>query len=132
MIFELDEAPRNRALMRVIGVGGAGGNAVNRMIDEDLEGVEFISANTDAQALHQSQAPTVIQLGKRLTQGLGAGARPGIGRQAISEDGDEVRRALDGADLVFIAAGMGAAPAPARRRSSARWLARWVPWPSRS
>ena len=107
MIFELDEAPQNRALMRVIGVGGAGGNAVNRMIDEDLEGVEFISANTDAQALHQSKAPTVIQLGKRLTQGLGAGARPGIGRQAISEDGDEVRRALDGADLVFIAAGMG-------------------------
>ena len=107
MIFELDETPRNRALMRVIGVGGAGGNAVNRMIDEDLEGVEFISANTDAQALHQSKAPTVIQLGKRLTQGLGAGARPGIGRQAISEDADEVRAALEGADLVFIAAGMG-------------------------
>ena len=107
MIFELDEAPRNRALMRVIGVGGAGGNAVNRMIDEDLEGVEFISTNTDAQALHKSKAPTVIQLGKRLTQGLGAGARPGIGRQAISEDADEVRVALEGADLVFIAAGMG-------------------------
>ena len=107
MIFELDDAPRNRALMRVIGVGGAGGNAVNRMIDEDLEGVEFISANTDAQALSRSQAPHVIQLGKRLTQGLGAGARPGIGRQAIAEDADEVRKALEGADLVFIAAGMG-------------------------
>ena len=107
MLFELDEAPRNRALMRVIGVGGAGGNAVNRMIDEKLEGVEFISANTDAQALAASKAPTTIQLGKRLTQGLGAGARPGIGRQAISEDADEVRSALEGADLVFITAGMG-------------------------
>ena len=107
MIFELDEAPRNRALMRVIGVGGAGGNAVNRMIDEKLEGVEFISANTDAQALTASKAPTTIQLGKRLTQGLGAGARPGIGRQAIAEDADEVRGAIEGADLVFIAAGMG-------------------------
>ena len=107
MIFELDEAPRNRALMRVIGVGGAGGNAVNRMIDEKLEGVEFISANTDGQALAASKAPTTIQLGKRLTQGLGAGARPGIGRQAIAEDADEVRATIEGADLVFIAAGMG-------------------------
>ena len=107
MIFELDEIPRNRALMRVIGVGGAGGNAVNRMIDEKLEGVEFISANTDAQALAASKAPCTIQLGKRLTQGLGAGARPGIGRQAIAEDADDVRAAIEGADLVFIAAGMG-------------------------
>lgn len=107
MIFELDESPRNSAVMRVIGVGGAGGNAVNRMIDEDLEGVEFISANTDAQALGQSKAPKRIQLGKRLTRGLGAGARPGVGRQAIAEDADEVREILDGSDLVFIAAGMG-------------------------
>ncbi len=107
MIFELDEAPRTSALMRVIGVGGAGGNAVNRMIDEDLEGVEFISANTDAQALSQSKASKRIQLGKRLTRGLGAGARPGVGRQAIAEDADEVRGILDGSDLVFIAAGMG-------------------------
>ena len=107
MIFELDDAPRTRALMRVIGVGGAGGNAVNRMVDESLEGVEFISANTDAQALELSKATHVIQLGKRLTRGLGAGARPGIGRQAIAEDADEVRAALEGADLVFITAGMG-------------------------
>ena len=77
------------------------------MIDEKLEGVEFISANTDAQALAASKAPCTIQLGKRLTQGLGAGARPGIGRQAIAEDAEEVRGALEGADLVFIAAGMG-------------------------
>ena len=107
MIFELDDAPRNSALMKVIGVGGAGGNAVNRMIDEDLEGVEFVSANTDAQALERSKAPHTIQLGKRLTRGLGAGARPGIGRQAIAEDADEVRQLLDGADLIFITAGMG-------------------------
>ena len=107
MIFELDEVPRNRAVMRVIGVGGAGGNAVNRMIDEELEGVEFISANTDAQALAISRAPNTIQIGKRLTQGLGAGARPGVGRQAIAENCEDVRSVLEGADLVFIAAGMG-------------------------
>lgn len=107
MIFELDEAPRNSALMKVIGVGGAGGNAVNRMIDEDLEGVEFISANTDAQALDRSKASHTIQLGKRLTRGLGAGARPGIGRQAIAEDAEEVRKVLEGSDLIFITAGMG-------------------------
>ena len=107
MKIELEDAPRNTALMRVIGVGGAGGNAINRMIEEELEGVDFISANTDAQALKQSRAAQVIQLGKKLTRGLGAGARPGIGRQAVAEDADEVRTALDGADLVFIAAGMG-------------------------
>jgi len=107
MMFELDDVPRKGAMMRVIGVGGAGGNAVNRMIDESLEGVEFISANTDAQALSRSKAPQVIQLGKKLTRGLGAGARPGIGRQAVAEDAEDVRRTLEGADLVFIAAGMG-------------------------
>ncbi|MCY4573500.1 MAG: cell division protein FtsZ [Gemmatimonadetes bacterium] len=107
MRIELEDAPRNTALMRVIGVGGAGGNAINRMIEEELEGVDFISANTDAQALGQSRATDTIQLGKKLTRGLGAGARPGIGRQAVAEDADEVRAALDGADLVFIAAGMG-------------------------
>jgi cell division protein FtsZ len=107
MIFEFEEAPAQNARMKVVGVGGAGGNAVNRMVDEDLEGVEFISANTDAQALKLSQAHVTIQLGKKLTRGLGAGARPEIGRQAIAESEDEVRRALEGADLVFITAGMG-------------------------
>ncbi len=107
MIFELDDVPRRSALMKVIGVGGAGGNAVNRMIDENLEGVEFISANTDAQALERSKSPHAIQLGKKLTRGLGAGARPGIGRQAIAEDADEVRQVLEGSDLIFITAGMG-------------------------
>ena len=107
MIFELEDGATNSALMKVIGVGGAGGNAVNRMILEDLEGVDFISANTDAQALEGSKAGMTIQLGKRLTRGLGAGARPEVGRQAIAEDADEVRQALEGADLVFVAAGMG-------------------------
>ncbi len=107
MIFEFEEAPTRNAKMKVIGVGGAGGNAVNRMIDEDLEGVEFLSANTDAQVLKGSQAQVTIQLGKKLTRGLGAGARPEIGRQALHESREEVRKALDGADLVFIAAGMG-------------------------
>jgi cell division protein FtsZ len=107
MIFEFEESPARNARMKVVGVGGAGGNAVNRMVDEDLEGVEFISANTDAQALKSSRAQITLQLGKKLTRGLGAGARPEIGRQAIAESEDEVRKALDGADLVFITAGMG-------------------------
>lgn len=107
MIFEFDDAPIQNARMKVVGVGGAGGNAVNRMVEEAVEGVEFISANTDAQALKNSRAAVTIQLGKKLTRGLGAGARPEIGRQAIAESADELRRALEGADLVFIAAGMG-------------------------
>ncbi|RMH21095.1 MAG: cell division protein FtsZ [Gemmatimonadetes bacterium] len=107
MIFEFEESPLQSARMKVIGVGGAGGNAVNRMIDEDLEGVEFISANTDAQALSSSRAQVTLQLGKKLTRGLGAGARPEIGRQAVAESAEEVRQALEGADLVFVTAGMG-------------------------
>jgi cell division protein FtsZ len=106
-IFEFEETQIQNACMKVIGVGGAGGNAVNRMVDAALEGVDFISANTDAQALKISQAHVTIQLGKKLTRGLGAGARPEIGRQAIWESEEEVRRALEGADLVFITAGMG-------------------------
>ncbi len=107
MIFEFEETPIQNARMKVVGVGGAGGNAVNRMIDEDLEGVEFISMNTDAQALKGSRAQLTLQIGKKLTRGLGAGARPEIGRQALSESEEDVRRALDGADLVFVTAGMG-------------------------
>lgn len=107
MIFEFEESPVQNAQMKVVGCGGAGGNAVNRMIDEDLVGVEFISMNTDAQALKSSRAQVTIQIGKKLTRGLGAGARPEIGRQALSESEDEVRKALHGADLVFVTAGMG-------------------------
>jgi cell division protein FtsZ len=106
-IFEFEESQIQNACMKVIGVGGAGGNAVNRMVDAELEGVDFISANTDAQALKVSRANVTIQLGKKLTRGLGAGARPEIGRQAIWESEEEVRKALEGADLVFITAGMG-------------------------
>jgi cell division protein FtsZ len=106
-IFEFEEHQGRNALMKVVGVGGAGGNAVNRMVDEDLEGVEFISMNTDAQALRGSRAPVTMQIGKKLTRGLGAGARPEIGRQAVAESEEEIRKMLEGADLVFIAAGMG-------------------------
>src|SRR5688500_9335524 len=107
MIFEFEENASQNARMKVVGVGGGGGNAVNRMIDEHLEGVEFISINTDAQALLSSKSDVKIQIGKKLTRGLGAGARPEIGRQAIEENRDEVLRALSGADMVFVTCGMG-------------------------
>ncbi len=107
MIFEFEESLAQNARMKVFGVGGGGGNAVNRMIAEDLDGVEFISVNTDAQALKTATATTKIQIGKLLTRGLGAGARPEIGRQAIEESRDEIVKAIEGADLVFITAGMG-------------------------
>src|SRR3954470_10967991 len=107
MIFEFEETATQNARMKVVGVGGGGGNAVNRMIDEHLEGVEFISVNTDAQALISSKSDVKVQIGKKLTRGLGAGARPEIGKQAIEENRDEVSRAIAGADLVFITCGMG-------------------------
>ncbi|MCC6319221.1 MAG: cell division protein FtsZ [Gemmatimonadaceae bacterium] len=107
MIFEFEENASQNARMKVVGVGGGGGNAVNRMIDERLEGVEFISINTDAQTLLSSKSDVKIQIGKKLTRGLGAGARPEIGRQAIEENRDEVQRALSGSDLVFVTCGMG-------------------------
>src|SRR5215813_2191511 len=107
MIFEFEESASQNARMKVVGVGGGGGNAVNRMIEEHLEGVEFISVNTDAQALLNSKSDVKVQIGKKLTRGLGAGARPEIGRQAIEENRDEVARSLTGADLVFITCGMG-------------------------
>src|SRR5256885_2400166 len=107
MIFEFEESAAQNARMKVVGVGGGGGNAVNRMIEEHLEGVEFISVNTDAQALLSSKSDVKIQIGKKLTRGLGAGARPEIGRQAVEENRDEVLRVLSGADLVFVTCGMG-------------------------
>jgi cell division protein FtsZ len=107
MIFEFEESLAQNARMKVVGVGGGGGNAVNRMIDEDLDGVEFISVNTDAQALKTAKAQAKIQIGQLLTRGLGAGARPEIGRQAIEESRDDMMRVLEGSDLVFITAGMG-------------------------
>ncbi len=107
MVFEFDDNIARNARMKVVGVGGAGGNAVNRMIDEKLDGVEFIAVNTDLQALNNSNAHIKLQIGKKLTRGLGAGARPEIGRQAIAESENEVRRVVEGADLVFVTAGMG-------------------------
>jgi cell division protein FtsZ len=107
MIFELDESAPQQARMKVVGVGGGGGNAVNRMIDEGLSGVEFISVNTDAQALGSSKSHLKVQIGRKLTRGLGAGARPEIGRQAIEENRDEVLAAVQGSDLVFVTCGMG-------------------------
>src|SRR5271157_4570000 len=98
---------RAGAKIRVIGVGGGGGNAVNRMIAAGVKGVDFLVANTDAQALHASNAPVKIQLGAKLTKGLGAGANPDIGRRAALEDTDKVIDALEGADMVFVTAGLG-------------------------
>ena len=107
LTFVLDDSVAPSASMKVVGCGGAGGNAVNRMADENLQGVELIAANTDAQALRHSRAAMCIQIGKKLTRGLGAGARPEIGRQAIHENAEEVTKVIQGADLVFITAGMG-------------------------
>jgi cell division protein FtsZ len=107
MIFELEESVTQSARMKVVGVGGGGGNAVNRMIEERLQGVEFISVNTDAQALAASRSDLKVQIGKKLTRGLGAGARPEIGRQAVEENRDEIIAAVQGADLVFVTCGMG-------------------------
>ena len=107
MVFELEEQPGQNARMKVVGVGGGGGNAVNRMIEEYLAGVQFISVNTDSQALAGSRSDVKVQIGKKLTRGLGAGARPEIGRQAIEENRDEVLEHLQGADLVFVTCGMG-------------------------
>ncbi|MGY3766510.1 cell division protein FtsZ [Vagococcus vulneris] len=107
MEFSLDNTVNTGAVIKVIGVGGAGGNAVNRMIDEGVKGVEFIVANTDVQALQHSKAETVIQLGPKFTKGLGAGSLPDIGEKAANESEDQIAEALKGADLVFITAGMG-------------------------
>jgi cell division protein FtsZ len=107
LTFDFDESLSPTANMKVIGVGGAGGNAVNRMISAGLIGVEFISVNTDLQALNTCKAPIRLQIGKNLTKGLGAGANPEIGRRAIEEDKDAVFNALKDTDMVFVTAGMG-------------------------
>ncbi|GEK71712.1 MULTISPECIES: cell division protein FtsZ [Halomonas] len=107
-MFELvDSAPSSSAVIKVIGVGGGGGNAVNHMVESSIEGVEFICANTDAQALKRVAAKTVLQLGSEITKGLGAGANPEVGRQAAMEDRERIAELLHGADMVFITAGMG-------------------------
>ena len=105
--ISFNEEPRNDAKIKVIGVGGGGGNAVNRMIDAGIEGIEFVVANTDLQALRMSRAPVKIQLGVKLTNGLGAGANPEVGRKAALEDSDKIIEALEGADMVFVTTGLG-------------------------
>lgn len=102
-----DDPPITGARIKVIGVGGGGGNAVNRMIEAGIEGIEFIVANTDLQALKRSQAPIKIQLGGKLTKGLGAGANPDVGRKAAMEDTEKIIEVLEGADMVFVTTGLG-------------------------
>src|ERR1700686_3511581 len=105
--ISFNEEARNDAKIKVIGVGGGGGNAVNRMICAGVEGVEFVVANTDLQALQMSRAPVKIQLGTKLTNGLGAGANPEMGRRGALEDADKIIEALEGADMVFVTTGLG-------------------------
>jgi len=106
-MFELMESCQQNAVIKVIGVGGGGGNAVEHMLQQHIEGVDFICANTDAQALKNATAETRMQLGTTITKGLGAGANPEIGRQAAHEDRERIMEVLQGADMVFITAGMG-------------------------
>ena len=105
--YEENTNTNDTAVIKVIGVGGAGNNAVNRMIDSGIEGVEFVAINTDRQALMLSKAGTKIQIGEKITRGLGAGANPDIGAQAAEESKSEITEALRGADMVFVTAGMG-------------------------
>ena len=102
-----EDPPTSGARIKVVGVGGGGGNAVNHMIDARIEGIDFLVANTDAQALKRAHAPIKLQIGSRLTKGLGAGANPEIGRDAALEDTDKILEALEGADMVFVTVGMG-------------------------
>ena len=106
-MIELDNYFDHGAKIRVVGVGGGGGNAITSMIDKRLAGVDFFAINTDMQALERNKAPNKVQIGKNLTRGLGAGADPSIGQRAVEEDRDEISRSLAGSDMVFITAGMG-------------------------
>ena len=105
--FEIVDACQEAAEIKVIGVGGGGGNAVQHMLSQNIDGVDFICANTDAQALSNSSANTVLQLGNNITKGLGAGADPNIGKEAAMEDRDRIYEMLQGTDMAFITAGMG-------------------------
>ena len=122
----------NDAVIKVIGVGGGGGNAVEHMVRERIEGVEFFAVNTDAQALRKTAVGQTIQIGSGITKGLGAGANPEVGRNAADEDREALRAALDGADMVFISAGMGggtgtgAAPSKICSAIYAAWRRPWT------
>jgi len=106
-MFEIMEALTQDAVIKVVGIGGCGGNAVDHMIEQGVQGVEFIVINTDAQALKRSKASTQLQIGVNITKGLGAGAKPSVGRAAAEEDRDRIRELLEGSHMVFITAGMG-------------------------
>ena len=106
-MFEILDSQSQEAIIKVIGVGGCGGNAVDHMIKKGVEGVEFICANTDAQALSRNKSERTVQLGVQITKGLGAGANPGVGRDAALEDREAIAELIDGADMVFLTAGMG-------------------------
>jgi cell division protein FtsZ len=123
-MFEIiEKVEDNGTIIKVFGVGGAGGNAIEHMIREGVNGVEFIAANTDAQALKRNTASSKLSLGNT---GLGAGAKPEAGKAAAENHRDEIRASLDGAHMAFITAGMGAARVPALRRWSPRLPARWA------
>ena len=107
LVYDVVESAASPAVIKVIGIGGGGCNAINNMINSSVHGVEFISANTDAQSLQLNQAPKRIQLGTNLTRGLGAGANPEVGKNAALEDREAIAEALNGANMVFITAGMG-------------------------
>lgn len=107
MLFEFDSLSEQKAKLKVVGVGGAGGNAVNRMITSGMQGVDFIAVNTDAQDLENSPAENKIQIGKNLTKGLGAGANPTVGKDAVEADSEAIYKLLEGADMAFITGGMG-------------------------
>jgi len=106
-MFELMDGYSQNAVIKVLGVGGGGGNAVKHMVDSGIEGVDFICANTDAQALQITNVRTPLQIGCNITKGLGAGADPEIGRQAAMEDRDRIQEVIEGTDMLFITAGLG-------------------------
>ena len=111
-MFELMDGYSETAVIKVLGIGGGGGNAVAHMVRAGIDGVDFICANTDAQALKSAKVKTGLQIGCNITKGLGAGANPEVGRQAVLEDRERIVELLTGADMAFITCGMGAAPVP--------------------
>lgn len=130
-MLEFDTTQDQLANIKVIGVGGGGNNAVNRMIEHGVQGVDFIAVNTDAQALNLSKAETKMQIGGKLTRGLGAGANPEVGKKAAEESKEQIQEALRGADMVFVTAGMGggtgtgAAPVVAQVAKRIRCINSW-------
>ena len=131
------QAPVGLPVLRVVGVGGAGVNAVNRMVEAEIHGIEFLAINTDLQSLHQSAAHATLHIGAKVTRGLGSGSNPDLGRQAAMEEYDKIKALLKGADMVFVAAGAGGGTGTGRRRSSRASPASsarspWASSPSRS